>query len=148
MSDSIQALLPAAQEAYVVDGTGRLIVRASHQFATDIATFADLSGDPLIAATLASPIASALFEDPFGAGTRLATSTTVSDLGWRVIGVAQPSVGSLELESTLTQQRVVRIVLIGLLLVATYILAISARRTIRQRRELADANVRLSLIHI
>jgi signal transduction histidine kinase len=144
LTDPIQALLPAAQEAYVVDGSGRLVVRASHQFAADSATFADLSGGPLIAAALASPLAGSRFDDPFGAGTLLATSTTVSGLGWRIVSVSQPSIGSRELDSTLSQQRLVRIFLIALLLVAAYVLAVTARRTIRQRRELADANVRIA----
>jgi signal transduction histidine kinase len=144
LTDPIQGLLPAAQEAYVVDGAGRLIVRASRQFATDTVTFMDLSADPLVAAALAAPLAGARYEDPFGAGARFATSATVSDLGWRIVGVAQPSVGSVELESTLVQQRLVRIVLVTLLLIATYVLARSVRRTIRQRRELAVANVRIA----
>ena len=144
LGDSIQALLPDAQEAYVVDRSGRLIVRASHQFAPDTATFLDLSGRPLIAAALAGPLAGTAFDDPFGLGSLFATSTTVSGLGWRIVGVAPPSVGSLELESTLTQQRVVRIFLVVLLLLAAYVLAVTARRTVRQRRELADANVRIA----
>jgi len=144
LGDPIEALLPAAQDAYVVDRDGRLIVRASHLYASDTATFADLSGGPLIAGALAAPLSGSRFDDPFGAGPILATSATVSGLGWRIVGVAQPSVGSLELDSTLTQQRAVRIILIVLLLVVAYILAVTVRRTIRQRRELADANVRIA----
>ena len=144
LSDPIQALRPAADEVYVVDGTGRLIVRASRNFASDPATFTDLSTNPLVAAALAGPLTEARFDDPFGAGVRLATTVAVPDLGWRVVSVAEPSVASLALESTLAQQRVVRSVLVALLLAATYVLARSVRRTVRQRRELVEANIRIA----
>jgi signal transduction histidine kinase len=143
LSDPIQALRPAADDVYVVDESGRLVVRATRNFTSDPATFMDLSAQSLIAAALRGPLVGARSDDPFGAGPRLATAAAVPDLGWRVIAVAQPSVAKLELESTLNGQRVVRSLLVLLLLAATYVLARSVRRTLGQRGELADANVRI-----
>ena len=144
VSDVILTLLPVAEDAYVVDAKGVLVVRASHAFSSDESSLADLRSQPVVAASLAGTITHAAFEDPFGRGSLLATSAIVPEVGWRVIAIARLTVASAELESTLGQQRAVRSLLVALLLVGSYVLSRSVRRTLRQRRALADANVRIA----
>ncbi|MEP7003804.1 MAG: ATP-binding protein [Chloroflexota bacterium] len=144
LNDPILSLLPAAEDAYVIDGAGLLVVRASRAFTSDDASLRDLRAEPLAAAALARTLSQAQFDDPFGRGSVLATSAIVPEVGWRVIAVARPTVASTELESTLGQQRAVRVFLVALLLAGSYGLSRSVRRTLRQRRALADANVRIA----
>jgi signal transduction histidine kinase len=82
--------------------------------------------------------------DLFGRGPRLASSARVPDLNWRVINMSLPTVASVELDAALQQQRLVRFGLVAVLLVASYLLSRSVRRTVRQRRALVDANVRIA----
>jgi signal transduction histidine kinase len=63
---------------------------------------------------------------------------------WHVIAVQRPEAATAEVEAALLQQRVVRVLLVGLLLVASLFLARSVRGTRRQRRALADANLRIA----
>ena len=144
-ADTGLALVPVfADEVYLVDRDGRLLVRTSHQFSSDEAILRDLSADPLVSAALAGRVTAQPFDDPFGRGPRIATAATVSEVGWRLIAVARPTVARTELDSTLAQQRAVRLLLVGLLLAGSYVLGRTLRRTIRQRGSLADANVRIA----
>src|SRR5207247_2462364 len=103
----------------------------------------ELSAAPLVVAALGAKTVDRELDDPFGRGKRLAASARVVAVDWHVITVQRPDAATTEVDATLLQQRVVRLVLIGLLLVATFLLARSVRQTLRQRRALADANARL-----
>jgi signal transduction histidine kinase len=144
-ADTALTLVPIfADEVYVIDGSGRLVARASHQFSADEASLRNLSADPLVSAAVAGRVVSQPFDDPFGRGARIATAATVSEVGWRLIAVARPTVARTELESTLMQQRAVRLFLVGLLLAGSYVLGRTLRRTLRQRSALSHANLAIA----
>ena len=135
--------LPPVDEAYLLDARGRLIVRGSRPNTTDPNLLEDLGGRPLVAAALARPLAAEGAADPFGRGQRLASSARIGEAGWLLLDLSHPTVASVELESALQQQRFVRIGLVAVLLSASYLLSRSVRRTVRQRRALVEANVRV-----
>jgi len=136
--------LPPVDEAYLLDARGRLIVRGSRPNTTDPNLLEDLGGRPLVAAALARPLAAEGAADPFGRGQRLASSARIGEAGWLLLDLSHPTVASVELESALQQQRFVRIGLVAVLLSASYLLSRSVRRTVRQRRALVEANVRVN----
>ena len=142
--EGLRSQVPAVDEAYLVDDQGRLIVRATRPFTVDPDLFDDLSAQPVVAAALTGTLSAQSTADLFGRGPRLASSASVPDLNWRVINMSLPTVASIELDAALQQQRVVRFGLVAILLVASYLLSKSIRRTTRQRRALADANVRIA----
>jgi signal transduction histidine kinase len=92
---------------------------------------------------MAGTLAAQPVADPFGRGPRLASSASLTTVNWRLVNMALPTVASVELEAALQQQRIVRFGLVAVLLVASYLLSRSVRRTILQRLELARANVRI-----
>ena len=139
----LRSQVPVVDEAYLVDERGRLIVRASRPFTIDPNFLQDLSAEPSVAAALARTLSAESVADPFGRGPRTASSARVTDLNWRLIDLSLPTVASVELDTALGQQRIVRFGLVAVLLVASYLLSRSVRRTLRQRRALADANVRI-----
>ena len=139
----LRSQVPAIDEAYLVDDRGRLIVRASRPFTLDPNFLQDLSVEPSVAAALARTISAEDMPDPFGRGPRLVSSARVADVNWRLVDVSLPTVASTELDAALQQQRIVRFGLVAVLLGASYLLARSTRRTLRQRRALAEANVRI-----
>ena len=139
----LRSQVPAVDEAYLVDERGRLIVRATRPFTLDPNFFQNLSAEPSVAAALAGTVSTEQVTDPFGRGQRLASSARIADVNWRLINLSLPTVASVELDTALGQQRVVRFGLVAVLLVASYLLSRSTRRTLRQRRALADANIRI-----
>ena len=139
----LRSQVPAIDEAYLVDGRGRLIVRASRPFTLDPNFLQDLSVEPSVAAALVRTISAENMPDPFGRGPRLVSSARVADVNWRLVNLSLPTVASTELDAALQQQRIVRFGLVAVLLGASYLLARSTRRTLRQRRALAEANVRI-----
>jgi signal transduction histidine kinase len=141
--DALRTQLPAVDESYLVDDRGRLIVRGSRPFTIDPNVLQDMAAEPTVAASLAGPFAGREVIDPFGRGPRLASSARVAEVNWRLINLSLPTVASVELDAALGQQRLVRVGLVALLLVATVLLSRSSRRTMRQRRALAEANVRI-----
>jgi signal transduction histidine kinase len=142
--EGLRSQVPAVDEAYLVDDNGRLIVRASRPFTLDPNLFDDLSAQPVVAGALAGALSAQPTADLFGRGPRLASSARVHDLNWRVINMSLPTVASIELDAALQQQRIVRLGLVAILLIASYMLSRSVRRTTRQRRALADANDRIA----
>jgi signal transduction histidine kinase len=137
-------LLATNDESYLVDASARLVGRATNLFSVDDAALRDLSSDALIVAALAAKTVDRAIEDPLGRGKRLAASAQVASVGWHVITVQRPEAATAEVDATLLQQRAVRVLLVGLLLVASILLAISVRRSRRQRVALADANTRIA----
>ena len=140
----LRSQVPAVDEAYLVDEHGRLIVRASRPFTIDPNFFQDLSAEPSVAAALVRAVSAEGMPDPFGRGPRLVSSARVADVNWRLVNLSLPTVASTELDAALQQQRIVRVGLVAVLLGASYLLARSTRRSLRQRRALADANVRIA----
>ena len=144
VAKTLQELLPSAEELYVVDRAGRLLLRKSQAFAPDAAAFTDLSGASAIAEARNSPTASFDGLDPFGRGPRMIGSAVLPDVGWRVIVAQGVTPTESDLDAALQQQRLLRVVLLALLIGAAYVSARSAVEVARQRRELADANQKLA----
>jgi signal transduction histidine kinase len=142
--EALRSQVPAVDEAYLIDDRGRLIVRASRPFTLDPNFLQDISGEPGITAGFTRTISAVAVTDPFGRGQRLATSARVADVNWRLVDLSLPTVAAVELDAALGQQRVVRVGLVAILIAASYLLARSVRRTIRQRVALADANVAIA----
>jgi signal transduction histidine kinase len=141
--EALHAQVGSAGEAYLVDASGRFIVRASRPFTIDPHFLDDLSAQPVVAAALRGAISGRTFDDPFGGGSRLATSSRIADLDWQLILLSPATVASVEVDAALQQQRLVRLGLVGLLLAASYLLSRSIRRAMQQRRLLAEANARI-----
>lgn len=143
-SETLQPLFASADEIYLVDESGRLILRSSRAFAPDPEALKDLSREPVIAAAMGAPTTRGEAVDPFGRGPRLAASAALSSVGWRV--VAQQATGPIEreLDSALLQERAARGLLVVMLIVGAFLLSRSASQVLRQRSELAETNRRLA----
>ena len=144
VAKTLQEVLPSADELYLVDGAGRLVLRRSRAFARDTAAFTDLSGQPAIAEARKSTITSFDGLDPFGGGPRMIGSAVLPDVGWRVIVAQGVTATESDLDAALQQQRLLRVVLLALLVGAAFVSARSAVEVRRQRGELADANQQLA----
>ena len=140
----LRSQLPPVEEAYLLDSRGRLIVRASRPNTVDPNFFQDLSAEPAVAAALGRTVSMEKLADPFGRGERLASSARVGEANWLLLDLSVPTTASVELDSALQQQRIVRLGLVAVLLGASLLLSRSVRRTVRQRGELVEANVRIA----
>jgi signal transduction histidine kinase len=140
---ALQMPLADSDEIYVVDKAGRLIIRKSHAFASDGSAMRDLSTTSAVA--VASKTTSSSFDgdDPFGAGPRSIGSAQLRDLGWRVLLTQSTTATEADLDAALTQQRLMRGLLVALLLLASYLFARGATQNVSLVRELRDANVAL-----
>jgi signal transduction histidine kinase len=138
---ALTPLLGAADDVYLIDSNGRLVLRATHAFTPDAAFLRDLRGTAAAAPGGTTRIEA---DDPLGGGARLIGIAPVSTRGWRVLAVRSPTAVEAELESALAQQRAVRLLLVALLLAGSYVLARTLRRSVRQRASLADANSRIA----
>jgi len=140
-TQTLQQMRASVDELYVVDGAGRLLVR---KFSPDAEALADLSTKSAIAEARRNATASFDGVDPFGLGPRMIGSALLPDVGWRVIVGQAVTATETDLDASLQQQRLLRVVLLGLLVGAAYVSARSAVQVRRQRGELADANQRLA----
>ena len=131
-------LLGAADDVYVLDPDGRLLLRASHGFTTDPATDQDLRATPAGIGAFGTA-KSMEAEDPLGGGARLIGLSRVSSLGWRVLALRSPAVVERELDASLDQARLARLVLAVVVLLGSVLFAITAARAIRQRHQLNES---------
>jgi signal transduction histidine kinase len=141
---ALQELLPSADELYVLDGAGRLVLRKSHAYSPDEAALTDLSGASAIAQVRRSATTSFDGDDPFGRGRRMIGSAVLPDVGWTVVAEQGITMTESDLDAALQAQRLLRVVLLALLIGAAFVSARSAAEVARQRRQLADANRRLA----
>ena len=144
-NDLARALRPQLgpfEDLYIVDGGGHLVGRA----AVDDAAPADLGSDPIVRDTLAGKRVGGELRDPATGAVKLLNSAPVDlggDLRWAVIAVQTPGGIESETAGVLAEQRALRLALVGLLLVGSFVFARIAARSIRQRTMLSAALVQL-----
>ena len=135
---AVAPLLSAADDVYLIDGDGHLVLRASHAFSPS---------DPTVGQDLQASLAvfgnaaTAETDDPLGGGARLVGIGRVPTLGWRVLALRSPAVVEGELNASLDQARVARIGLAAIILIGAALFAAAASRVVRQRRQL-DVSLR------
>ena len=129
----------ATDDLYLIDATGHVIVSAA-----DSGTSGRyLAGDPVIARVIAGQPFAGEAPNPLGQGMRLIVSAVIAPRTWYAIGSTQ--LIDPDVEITLDQFRLTRLVLVALLIAASLLLAKAASDTVRNRRVLAGANATLSL---
>jgi serine phosphatase RsbU (regulator of sigma subunit) len=129
----VAPLLASADEIYLVDRSGRLIVRATAPAAE---RGRDLGADPIVAAALAHAAVTDETTDPFGRGSQFVSTVELDPLGWHV--VAERSTAGLQrsLDEVLGQLLISRVVLVAVLLLTSYVIAVALQRVRRlEQRE-------------
>ena len=142
-------------DALVIDGRGRQLARLSGPAGDALP---DLRSHPAVAGALAGTFGTEVGPDLNGikdrylataplrvtAATLAGRETFGSHWNWFVLATRSPDIAAQELETALTQVAVLRVLVILLLLVSTYVLALGASSVARQRTALAEANVELA----
>ena len=124
----VAPLLVSADEIYLVDRAGKLIVRASAPAAD---RERDLASDPVVSAALAHRTVSGEAEDPFGRGRHFVSSVELDSLGWYVVVERSTVVLARKVDDVLGQLFWSRIVLVLVLLATSYVVAAALREVRR-----------------
>ena len=143
-------------DAAIVDGDGR---RLGGLVAATDGSLADLRATAPVAASLKGKYASTTVSADKGppelrstsplrvAPAILAGSTTFgSHWNWFAVTTMTPGAAAAEFETALTQVAVLRVFVVLILLIATYLLAFAAQNVARQRSALAEANIELARV--
>jgi hypothetical protein len=133
-------VLGAADELYLIDNNGGLLLRATHAFVGDSAEGRDLRGTAAGDAALAG-VTRLESVDPVVGGPRLVGTARVGTSGLRVIAVRAPTAIGAELDASLTVNRVARIALVVVLILGIALIAPRAARAFRQHESI-DPGVR------
>ena len=129
----VAPLLASADEIYLVDRAGRLIVRGSAPAADQER---DLGADPIVSATLAHRAVSQEADDPFGKGRHFISTLQLDELGWYVVVERSTAVLERAVGGVLAQLFVSRVVLVFVLLTTSYVVAAALRQVRRlEQRE-------------
>ena len=142
---AVAPLLSAADDVYLLDGDGHLVLRATHAFSTDSVIGQDLRTSPAGIAAFGTGT-SAETDDPLGGGPRRVGIGRVPTLGWRVLALRSPAVVEGDLNASLDQARLARLALAAIILLGSVLFAATASRVIRQRHQLSaslERNTRL-----
>lgn len=126
-------LLGSADEVYLVDRAGKVIVRASDP---DADRERDLGADPIVSEALAHRAVTAEANDPFGNGRRFVSTVELDRLGWHI--VVERSTANLDtsVDEVVGQLFVNRLVLVAVLLAMSYLVAAALRQVHRlEQRE-------------
>jgi signal transduction histidine kinase len=129
----------ATDDLYVIDTTGHVIVSAADSRTAG----RELASDPVIARVITGEPFTGEASNPLGEGMRLIVSAVIAPRTWYAIGSTQLIDPDVEL--TLDQFRLTRLLLAALLIAASFLLAKTASDTVRNRRVLAGANAALNL---
>lgn len=137
----VEPLLGSADEIYLVDRAGKLIVRATAPAADQER---DLAADSVVAAALAHRAESVETDDPFGRGRHFAATVELDPLGWHI--VVERSTAALErgVGEVLGQLFVSRAVLVFVLLTTSYVIA-AALREVRRLEQREREHMRRAL---
>jgi signal transduction histidine kinase len=124
IAEWLSPLLSAAREIHVRDERGRLIASVGTTGATAPLTEVP---DPGALARLPNDLVSV---------------SSVKNVVWQVIAIREPT-AVIAFDEAATGQRLVRVALLALLVVAAYVVGAVAARQRRQQQELREANVRI-----
>ena len=126
-ADAALPSLALGDDAYLIDGHGRLVGRARGPIAFPLL---DLSGDDFI--PLIRPAESAVArtgaKDPVNGGTRLIAGASVAGSNWSVLVLRDTSVIDSEVGTALAQLTIFRLMLVALLLGFAYLIGAAGRR--------------------
>ena len=129
----VEPLLASADEIYLVDREGRLIVRTT---APTDDRGRDLGADPTVSAALAHQAITAEASDPFGRGQHFVSTVELDRLGWHVVVERSTLPLQRSLDEVLNQLLISRVVLVAVLLLASYFIAVALQRVRRlEQRE-------------
>jgi signal transduction histidine kinase len=124
IADWLSPLLSAAREIHVLDERGRLIASVGANGATAPLTQVP---DPGTLARLPNDLVSV---------------SPVKDVVWQVVAIREPT-AVRAFDEAATGQRLVRVAVLALLVVAAYVVGSVAAQQRRQQQELREANVRI-----
>ena len=129
----VAPLLASANEIYLVDRAGKLIVRAT---APDGERGRDLAADPVVSAALAHRLLTGEAADPFGAGEHFVSTVELDPLGWHVVAERSTAALQRSVDEVVDQLLVSRVVLVAVLLLTSYLVAVALQRVRRlEQRE-------------
>lgn len=129
----VAPLLASADEIYLVDRAGKLIVRGS---APSLDQQRDLATDPIVSAALAHRAVSQEADDPFGKGRHFVSTVELDELGWHVVVERSTAILERAVGAVLAQLFVSRVVLVLVLLATSYVVAVALRQVRRlEQRE-------------
>jgi len=130
------AALSSYEDVYLFDRNGRLITRARDPLSDALREF---GSDPSVRAAMSGARVLGEAQDPFGRGTRLLASAAVSDVGWQVMVVADPTALDAAFSPLVRNILAVRLVLVVLILLLTLMLSHVMRRMVAERVQCAAA---------
>lgn len=129
----VSPLLASADEIYLVDRAGRLIVRASSPAAE---RGRDLAADPVVSGALAHRPLTEEADDPFGRGRHFVSTVELDPLGWHVVVERSLTILQTSVDEVLGQLFASRVVLVAVLLLTSYVVALALQRVRRlEQRE-------------
>jgi signal transduction histidine kinase len=135
VNDWLGPVVAAGEDVYVVDGKGRLVARTG----STGTQLQDLSRDAIVSAAVARRLAPTAGSDPFTGAPRYMASQPVPQLGWYVLALRSGATAAGEVETTLNQLLLSRLLLVAVLLVGSVLMARTGSQVVTQRNE----NVRL-----
>lgn len=129
----VAPLLASANEIYLVDRAGKLIVRAT---APGAERGRDLAADPVVSAALAHRLLTEEAADPFGGGEHFVSTVELDPLGWHVVAERSTAALQRSVDEVLGQLLGSRLVLVAVLLLTSYLVAVALQRVRRlEQRE-------------
>jgi len=134
--------LAGGDDAYLLNGQRQLIGRAHGGTAFPLR---DLSGDPFVqlVGRPSFDVARESAVDPLSGMTRTIASSRLSGSDWSILVVHDTSGADRQIDAVLTQLALARYALVALLFVGAVLVGGAFRTQVRQRRDLADLNVRV-----
>lgn len=137
----VAPLLASADEIYLVDRAGKLIVRATSPGAE---RGRDLAADPVVSAALAHRLLTEEAVDPFGRGQHFVSTVELDPMGWHVVTERSTVVLQRSVDEVLGQLLVSRLVLVAVLLLMSYLVAVALQR-VRRLEQREREHMRLAL---
>ncbi len=153
IGDTLAPLAASSDDVYLLDKSGRLLLRLSHAFTPDPEALRDLGAASSVARAIGGQRLREQGDDPLGGGERLIASapipvvnlgTSVLDPTLVALAMQRVEVVDRGLEPGTTQLRVLRLILVAILFVGTFLFANRTSEVLRQRRALSAANVALA----
>ncbi|MFN2520008.1 MAG: diguanylate cyclase [Candidatus Limnocylindria bacterium] len=132
------ALRTSFDDVYLLDQKGKIIFAESD--ARNASALRDVSADPAVSAMLAGARVRGAATDLLDGTTRIVADATVPRIGWHVVVGRSPELLEASMAEVSRQFRWLRLALVGVLLLAGYVLSRTTMRLLRatQRQALTD----------